>query len=314
MKTSVLCSTVALFYTCMLPPVRGIADDRLIDGAVQFEQKAREKFAENARQIEDLQNELEAMEAGRINKNLKAPQQVKENRAGKRFVWKSTEAKQAAMEAIKLKIANLSDLDSVYPSLFFNNLKPGDAGRLPKYSPNGFATYNFRVFQVVDENNVIISWERYGSTAVVGGFSNTRGQLLQNTSSTPGSQMQFWLVGPTDGMVDDQVFKTASPLQVIGTEQYITPFGTTATVPKLKIFDVSNLVDELLGAKDGKDNDLADSPEAREWSDASGRFKVKAKMISSDDEHVTLEKESGETVKVRIDQLSERDRQHLRTP
>src|SRR2546430_12045494 len=56
----------------------------------------------------------------------------------------------------------------------------------------------------------------------------------------------------------------------------------------------------------------AGSPaEFRTWSDASGKFTVKAKFVSAADGKVTLEQEDGSTVEVELAKLSPADQKYV---
>ncbi len=56
----------------------------------------------------------------------------------------------------------------------------------------------------------------------------------------------------------------------------------------------------------------AAKPEKREWTDATGKFKVEAKLTSRTATHVTLEKEDGKEVKLSIEKLSTTDQKWLK--
>ena len=49
----------------------------------------------------------------------------------------------------------------------------------------------------------------------------------------------------------------------------------------------------------------------RKWSDKSGEFTVRAKLVKVEGETVTLEKEAGGTVEVPIAKLSDKDREFV---
>ena len=53
------------------------------------------------------------------------------------------------------------------------------------------------------------------------------------------------------------------------------------------------------------------APELRSWTDSSGKFTVKAKLISSIDGKVKLEKEDGRVINLTLEELSAKDQQYL---
>ena len=53
--------------------------------------------------------------------------------------------------------------------------------------------------------------------------------------------------------------------------------------------------------------------DSREWSDASGHYKFKAELIAYDDEHVVLQKENDELISIAIKDLSDADREYLKS-
>ncbi|QDT33612.1 SHD1 domain-containing protein [Thalassoglobus polymorphus] len=57
---------------------------------------------------------------------------------------------------------------------------------------------------------------------------------------------------------------------------------------------------------------VADADDARTWSDATGRFKIEAKLVSQKDGKVKLERTDGKSVEIDITKLSEADQKYLK--
>ncbi len=57
-------------------------------------------------------------------------------------------------------------------------------------------------------------------------------------------------------------------------------------------------------------NALAD--EIRTWSDATGRFKIEAKLVSQKDGKVKLERSDGKSIEIELSKLSEADQKYLK--
>ena len=51
----------------------------------------------------------------------------------------------------------------------------------------------------------------------------------------------------------------------------------------------------------------------REWSDTSGHYKINARMIACDDEHVVLQKEGGKLISFAVKDLCEKDQQFVKS-
>jgi hypothetical protein len=53
--------------------------------------------------------------------------------------------------------------------------------------------------------------------------------------------------------------------------------------------------------------------DSREWTDASGHYKVKAELIAYDDEHVVLQKENDELISIALKDLSKEDQEYVKS-
>jgi hypothetical protein len=62
----------------------------------------------------------------------------------------------------------------------------------------------------------------------------------------------------------------------------------------------------------GKDSESTqDKPGVRWWTDASGRFRVRATLVRQDGDRVYLRKPDGKTIAVSLDKLSQQDQQFV---
>ena len=64
--------------------------------------------------------------------------------------------------------------------------------------------------------------------------------------------------------------------------------------------------------KDDRDSSPARTTEFREWADATGKYRVVARLISVADKAVQLEKKDGTKINVPLEKLSKRDQSHVR--
>ena len=58
---------------------------------------------------------------------------------------------------------------------------------------------------------------------------------------------------------------------------------------------------------------FASAGQAREWTDATGKYKIEADLVGFDDETVVLRRADKQLGAVRIDKLSEKDREYLKS-
>lgn len=169
-----------------------------------------------------------------------------------------------------------------------------------------------RIVQVIDKNTAIIG--RNGRESVwAEGFS-------------------------TDGATDGDSCEINCPVIVHGTKQYATVTGATKTILAIrpfvcdpKVLDEAKKLakkpagestpaskrkaekeQEARAAKAKRKPDEARAPKFRTWTDASGKFKITAKLKSAIAGNVELEREDGTVVTVPIDKLSEEDQAYLK--
>lgn len=145
------------------------------------------------------------------------------------------------------------------------------------------------------------------------------GQAIQNallnTRKEPGEP--FMIDGrPTKGIVDGQKLDLPGLFEVTGTEQYETVAGGAKTVFKITWYDADAL--PYLGKYTDKEPAKADRSAAdqtrsvRTWTDASGKFSVKASFAGSAMGKVRLRKEDGSVIEVDLDKLSAADQEHVK--
>lgn len=82
------------------------------------------------------------------------------------------------------------------------------------------------------------------------------------------------------------------------------------TIEETEAADASKKGKNSSGSKN-KDTDAEKRFEIRTWTSSNGRFTIKAKLRSVDDENVKLEKEDGTVIVVPLSRLSEEDRRFL---
>jgi len=70
---------------------------------------------------------------------------------------------------------------------------------------------------------------------------------------------------------------------------------------------------ESSGQEDEPSPSISEAPEVRMWTDSTGKFNVRAKLISVLDGKVKLEKEDGRIIELPIQRLSEADQQLVRS-
>lgn len=121
---------------------------------------------------------------------------------------------------------------------------------------------------------------------------------------------------PTKGVVDGQKLDLPGLVEVTGTEQYTTVAGGAKTVFKISWFDADALK-PYLGKYMEKQPAKVDRPAVdrtrpvRTWTDASGKFSVKASFDGSAMGKVKLRKEDGSVVEVDLDKLSADDQKYI---
>lgn len=233
-------------------------------------------------QIRPRQAEARAM--GRVGKTVKFAFRTKEDREKAIEEWTS----KTTDEALASKAAP--------PLLISNTMDIGDFGYLPDHVvpfDGEENSWQFKVQQVVDERNMLVKVTR---------FSHTRGREA--------ATYLIWVVGQYKGVVDDQNVTFNEVFRVTGTKQYPTAIGGSKTVFMLEQFDIAPIVERLkaeAAAKQPEKTETDAREEWREWSDATGQFKLTARLISVTDGKVKLEKKDGSVANVPIDKLSEAD-------
>lgn len=233
-------------------------------------------------QIRPRQREAKAM--GMVGKAIKFSFRTKEDREQAIAEWE----RKTTDEALAAKAAP--------PLLIKNAMGVGDFGYLPDHvldTDEGQCSWQFKVQQVVDESNMLVKVTRYSHTA-----RSEIGDYL------------IWVVGRYRDVVDGQSVTFPGVFIVSGTKQYTTAIGGSKTVYMLESFDIAPIVERLKAEAAAKQPEKAEpqtTEEWREWSDATGQFKLTARLISVADGKVKLEKKDGSVANVPIDKLSEAD-------
>lgn len=253
----------------------------------EFLAKAKVLYAEAMTQKKLLTEQIKAMEAGRINKTLEKNYVV----TGKRFVWKDAETKESTIQGFKQRLASLDRDESILPILDYPSLRVGQIGKLPdNVITKTNQSSSYKVLQIIDNNNALIEWNIWSDGT--------------NSNSPPSKVSKvFWLKNDMTGKVDGQTFTLSGCYRVIGTKQYETTTGSN-TVFQFESFDPSDLLSEIRNEPKSK-SDLKKL--FREWSDATGSFKVKAKFIELQQGVAVLEKEDGKRISVPLTKLSKDD-------
>lgn len=161
------------------------------------------------------------------------------------------------------------------PEWFLPNLAGPMAKNSIEAGDIGFIAMPFKVFQVVDESNVIIE------------LSDESHVWMSNIS--------------TDQTVDEMQAVLSNPVVVKGNKSYVTALGGRRTILEVGVIDR----DVCAGALDlWQRSKWTD----REWSDTTGSFKIQAAMVDFDESKVRLRKQDGSTVEVPLEKLSPTDR------
>jgi len=227
--------------------------------------------------------QAEASAVGRVGKTVKFAFRTKEDRekAVEEWIAKNTDEALASKAAPPLLISNAMDI--------------GDFGYLPDHTVplNGAEnSWQFKVQQVVDERNMLVKVTRFN-----------------HASRSEAGDYLVWVVGKYSGVVDGQTVTFNEVFRVTGTKQYTTAIGGSKTVFMLERFDIAPIVERLKAeaVANKPANEKMAEPEFREWSDATGQFKLTARLISVTDGKVKLEKKDGSVANVPVDKLSEAD-------
>lgn len=245
---------------------------------------------------------FDAMQKGSIRPRQKETAAM--GRAGKtfKFAFRTKEDREEAIETFKLKTSDEALAAKAAPPLLISNLmKIGDFGYLPDHVvefDGANNSWQFKVQQVVDERNMLVRVARRDHT-----YLNAR---------EAGSYL-IWIVGKYSGVVDGQAVTFNEVFRVTGTKQYATAIGGSKTVFMLERFDIAPIVERLQAeaTANGPARKQEAQPEFREWSDATGQFKLTARLISVADGKAKLEKKDGSVVNVPVDKLNESDQKFL---
>ncbi len=125
----------------------------------------------------------------------------------------------------------------------------------------------------------------------------------------------YWLEGfATRGVVDGDMVRVGCLLEITGTKQYTTVLGATKTVLVLEPYPI----DTTLPERREKEIDSVKPEERqvgiaapRQWTDATGKFKVNATFRGVIGGNVQLEREDGSKIGLPLEQLSNEDQQWI---
>jgi type II secretory pathway pseudopilin PulG len=163
--------------------------------------------------------------------------------------------------------------------------------------------------QIIDESNSLVTVKRYF------------GQDLSFKVET-----DLWVEGPTKGLVDGQRSPFDSqPLQVVGTKQYETISGATKTIFRARLISLNELAEMKAKAKAATEAQQAarvaeqtakqealEAAKRRQWTSADGKYTLEATFAGLTNGVVTLEKDNGQRLPIRLEQLSKEDQDFIR--
>lgn len=244
---------------------------------------------------------MEAMRKGSIRPRQKEPSAM--GRVGKvfKFAFRSKEDREKAIEEWTRKTSDEALAAKAAPPLLIRNaMGTGDFGYLPDHVVElgeERNSWQFKVQQVIDERNMLVK---------VTQFSHSRGREV--------GDYLVWITGRFGDLVDGQSVAFSGVFIVSGTKQYTTAIGGSKTVYMLERFDIAPIVERLKAEAASKKTVIPESdamPAFREWSDATGQFKMTARLISVADGNVKLERKDGSVATVPISKLSESDQKVL---
>lgn len=279
------------------------ADDAKVEGIL----RARLELIEEAKA--ESEATIEAMEKGSIRPRQKEASAMGRTARGLKFAFRTKEDRDRAIETFKKNTSDEALAAEAAPPLLISNIMDiGDFGYIPSHAVLFDGALNFwrcKVQQVIDERNMLVKVTRHDAT--------------YTTAREAGSYL-IWVVGKYSGVIDGQNVTLKSVFRVTGTKQYTTAIGGSKTVFMLEPFDIAPIV-ERLKAEAAANKPAEPKPDAvpefREWSDATGQFKLTARLISVADGKVKLEKQDGSVANVPVDKLSEADQKvvaHLEAP
>ena len=183
--------------------------------------------------------------------------------------------------------AGKASRDVTWPSVAF---EVGSVGALIRW---GEGWIDLRVFDVIDESNMLVDVKTGGTTLWLQGFS-------------------------TENLTDGMVLTYSGPVIVSGTKRYNSLAGSrTVLVVKPFIVDpeVMEEAQKLLNphsragakAKPAPVKAAAEAAKLRTWTDASGEHKIEAKFGGLIGGQVKLVKGDGSTIKIPLEKLSDED-------
>jgi hypothetical protein len=214
-----------------------------------------------------------------------------------KFAFRTKEDREQAIAEWERKTTDEALASKAAPPLLIKNaMGVGDFGYLPDHvvdTEDGQRSWQFKVQQVVDERNMLVKVTQY---------NHSRGAEV--------GDYLIWVVGRYSDVVDGQSVTFPGVFIVSGTKQYTTAIGGSKTVYMLEKFDIAPIVERLkaeAAAKQPEKTETDVKQEWREWSDATGQFKLTARLISITDGKVKLEKKDGSVANVPVDKLSEAD-------
>lgn len=267
------------------------ADDSKVEAVL------RERLAMIDRAKVEAEVIIEAMRKGQIRPRQKEARAMGMVGKSPKFGFKSKEDREEAIAEWEKKTTDEALAAKAAPPLQIENvMRVGDFGYLPDHvvdTADGQKSWQFKIQQVVDDNNMLVKVTQYNHTR--------RGQSGDSL---------IWMVGRYSNAVDGQVAKFNGVFRVTGTKQYATALGSSKTVYQIEKFDIAPIVERLkaeAAAKQPDKTEPAATEEWREWSDATGQFKLTARLISVTDGKVKLEKQDGSVANVPVDKLSEAD-------
>lgn len=287
-----------------------------------FMESAQERYAKLQNKILVL---IEAAEGARVNTKLKSTSYTM-RRDKPRYIFPSKKQKEWVI--IRLEQSLNECREYVYTPVlpFKDEMKVGQLGELDQRDST------FKVMQVIDDQNALISWEKKRSKlspALTGAFhishvgqdfgyarhvSIASGRLFGEKEGIGGNgTCLFWLSGPTTGYVDDSKVSLEGVFEISGTHRYATVTGAPKTVYKLKKFELEphlpapeNEIEEL-----PSHNQKEAGFEIREWKDTSGKFRIDAKLVSVSNDAVVLLKQDGKKITVPLATFSREDISYL---
>jgi hypothetical protein len=198
-------------------------------------------------------------------------------RGRKVMTFGSTEQQEKMLQRIVDRRKSLDFVRSNYPTINLSSPRVGNRG----FASDGTRiSTNAKVLQVIDERNCLIEI---------------------STSDNPLWLADFNTSNLVDGSILDIHPKSRRGFELLGTQNYQNSLGTTRQVWKLKF---TNLSKELKQLRETAFQDLS-----RAWT--IDESTVAAVLITIDRSDVTLEKEDGDRIVVKLQQLALADRKFI---